>query len=196
MRSSSTMPLDSRSQILMELVVAATSQYLLGENTSEWMMSPASREYSLLPSVRSQSMAMPSLPPDAHREPSGETVTLFRYPLCPSRLVLNLQLARDQTLTTLSQPAETMTGAVTEGENLTHETHSVWPSSTMVYLHSPRVFQILTVRSREPETICLFSAEKATERTSLVWPTKRRVHLPVSISQRRRVASHEPERAN
>ena len=168
MRSSSTMPLLSKSQILMELVVAATNQYLLGEKTREWMISPASREYSLLPSVRSQSMAMPSLPPDAHSEPSGETVTLFRYPLWPSRLVLNLQLERDHTLTTLSQPADTMTGAATEGENLTHDTHSECPSSVIVYLHSPRVFQILTVRSRLPETICLLSAEKATDRTSLV----------------------------
>jgi hypothetical protein len=50
-------------------------------------------------------------------------------------------------------------------------------------------------RSLEPETICLLSAEKETERTSLVWPTKRRVVVPVDSSQRRRVLSHEAERA-
>merc|ERR1719399_1225511 len=54
----------------------------------------------------------------------------------------------------------------------------------MVYLHSPRVFQSFTVLSREPETIWRLSAEKATEGT------------PLAMSQRRRVPSHEPERAN
>merc|ERR1719155_8263 len=64
----------------------------------------------------------------------------------------------------------------------------------MVYLHSPRVFQSLMVLSRE--TIWRLSAEKATERTSLSCPTKRRVVLPVLRSPRRRVPSHEPESAN
>merc|ERR1719324_965209 len=66
----------------------------------------------------------------------------------------------------------------------------------MVYLHSPRVFQSLMVLSREPETIWRLSAEKATERTSLSCPTKRRGGRPVLRSQRRRVPSHEPESAN
>jgi len=100
------------------------------------------------------------------------------------------------TLTTLSHPAETMTGFKGLGEKRTHETHSVWPSSWMLNLHSPRVFQSLMVRSRDPETICLLSAEKETERTSEVCPTKRRVVSPVLRSQRRRVLSHEAERAN
>merc|ERR1719265_2189508 len=65
----------------------------------------------------------------------------------------------------------------------------------MVYLHSPRVFQSLMVLSREPETIWRLSAEKATERTSLSCPTKRRVVLPVLRSHRRSCPSHEPERA-
>merc|ERR1719174_398549 len=63
----------------------------------------------------------------------------------------------------------------------------------MVYLHSPRVFQSLMVLSREPETIWRLSVEKATESTSLVWPTKRRVVPPVSISQRRSEPSQLPE---
>merc|ERR1711918_196059 len=66
----------------------------------------------------------------------------------------------------------------------------------MVYLHSPRVFHSLMVLSREPDTIWRLSAEKATERTSFSWPTKRRVVRPVLRSHRRRVPSHEPERAN
>jgi hypothetical protein len=66
------------------------------------------------------------------------------------------------TLTTLSQPAETMTGMTGLGENRTHETHSEWPSSVMLNLHSPRVFHSLMVRSREAETICRLSAEKET----------------------------------
>ena len=100
------------------------------------------------------------------------------------------------TLTTLSQPQETMTGFKTLGLKRTHDTHSVWPSSLISYLHSPRVFQSLIVLSREPETICLLSALKLTERTSDVWPTKRRVVRPVLRSQRRRVWSHEEESAN
>ena len=64
------------------------------------------------------------------------------------------------------------------------------------YLHSPRVFQSLIDLSREPETICLLSALKLTERTSEVWPTKRRVVAPVFRSQRRRVWSQDEERAN
>ena len=40
------------------------------------------------------------------------------------------------------------------------------------------------------------SAENATDSTSLVWPTKRRVVVPLLMSQRRSVPSHEPERQN
>jgi len=40
--------------------------------------------------------------------------------------------------------------------------HSECPSSLMSNLHSPRVFQSLMVRSRDPETICRLSAEKET----------------------------------
>ncbi len=55
------------------------------------------------------------------------------------------------TLTSLSQPADTMIGLVVTGEKRTQETHSVWPSgSPMVYLHSPSVFHSLIVLSREP----------------------------------------------
>lgn len=104
--------------------------------------------------------------------------------------------ARKLTLTALSQPAETITGFIGLGENLTHEIHSEWPSSRMSNLHSPSVFQSLIVRSLAPETICLLSALKLTERTSLVCPTKRRVVAPVLRSHRRKVLSHEEERAN
>merc|ERR1719197_252197 len=103
------------------------------------MMSPASRLYRRLPSPRSHSMATPSFPPEAHSEPSGDTVTLFTYPVWPSRFFLSLQLVRLQTLTILSHPPDTMIGFDDAGENLTHDTHSVCPSwSWMVYLHSPR----------------------------------------------------------
>ena len=63
------------------------------------------------------------------------------------------RVAKKRTLTSLSQPEETMTGFWGLGENRTHETHSVWPLSVMVNLQSPRVFHSLMVRSREPETI-------------------------------------------
>lgn len=63
----------SKSKILMHVAVAAHSQYRLGEKTSALMMSPASNEYRCLPSLRSHNMVMPSLPPEAASEPSGET---------------------------------------------------------------------------------------------------------------------------
>src|SRR5206468_218287 len=101
----------------------------------------------------------------------------------------------ERTLTSLSQPAETMTGFWGLGLKRTQETHSVWPLSVMVNLQSPRVFHSLMVRSREPETIWRLSAENETDRTSLVWPTKVRVVLPVASSHRRRDLSQEADRA-
>lgn len=54
-----------------------------------------------------------------------------------------------------------------------------------VYLQTPKVFQSLMVLSLEPETIWRLSEEKATLRTSLVWPTKRRVVVPLREDNRR-----------
>jgi len=99
------------------------------------------------------------------------------------------------TLTILSHPALTITGFWGFGLNRTQDTHSVWPLSVMVNLQSPSVFHSLMVRSREPETIWRLSAEKDTESTSLVWPTKRRVVTPVESSHRRRVLSQDEESA-
>lgn len=62
----------------MELAVAAHNQYRLGEKQRALMISPESSVYKCLLSLRSQSIAWPSLPPEAHREPSGETVTVFK----------------------------------------------------------------------------------------------------------------------
>merc|ERR1719318_2486485 len=165
-------------------------------------------------------MALASLPPEAQREPSGDMVTVFRYPVCPMWLVLSLQLVRFHTFTYLSHPAETTMGLVLSlrlvrfhtftylshpaetmmglallGENLTQDTQSWCPSSWMVYLHWARVFHSLMVLSLAAETICLLSAEKATESTSLVWSSNLRVVFPVDKSQRRRVLSQDPERA-
>lgn len=151
-RRVSTTTLDSRSQILTESSVAAQSQYRFGEKTSPLMIAPASREYKRLPSFKSHNMAVLSFPPLAAKEPSGDTQTVLRYPVCPTRSLRSLQLVKFQTLTKRSHPAETMRGTDCEGENLTHETHSVCPSESpeMVYLHSPRVFQRRMVESREP----------------------------------------------
>merc|ERR1719422_1902041 len=77
-RSSSTMFLLSKSQILIVGPVAAHSQYLLGLNVRALMVSAWSRVYRCLPSLRSQSMALASLPPEAQREPSGDIVTVFK----------------------------------------------------------------------------------------------------------------------
>lgn len=73
----------SRSKIFTQLEVAAHNQYRLGEKTRALTMSPASRLYRCLPSLRSQSMVIPSLPPDAASEPSGETATVLIYPVWP-----------------------------------------------------------------------------------------------------------------
>lgn len=80
---SSTTDLDSKSQILMLAPVAAQSQYLLGLKHNELIILPPSKVYRCFPSFRSHSIAFPSLPPEAHKEPSGETVTVFKYPVCP-----------------------------------------------------------------------------------------------------------------
>merc|ERR1719209_2653878 len=163
----------------MEGPVAAHSQYLLGEKVSALIVSWWSNVYRCFPSLRSHNMALASFPPEAHRDPSGDMVTVFRYPVWPMWLVFSLQLVRFQTFTYLSHPADTMMGFWLLGENLTQETQSLWPSSWMVYLHCARVFHNLMVLSLDPDTICLLSAEKATLRTSLVWLSKRRVLLPV-----------------
>jgi hypothetical protein len=86
--------------------------------------------------------------PEAHREPSGDTVTVLMYPVWPTRLVRSLQLVRFHTLTILSQPPDTMMGLEVTGEKRTQLTHPVCASeSWIVYLHSPRVFHSLMVRS-------------------------------------------------
>jgi len=72
------------------------------------------------------------------------------------------------TLTSLSHPAETMTGFEGLGEKRTQLTHSPCPSSVIVNLQSPRVFQSLIVLSRLPLTICRLSALKETDKTSFV----------------------------
>merc|ERR1719217_1080622 len=141
-------------------------------------------------------MAVPSLPPEAQRDPSGETADEYTTPVWPTRLVRSLQLLRFQTLTSLSQPAETMSGIFAEGEKPTQLTQSVCISSTIVYLHSARVFQSLMVLSRLPDTICLLSPEKATLKTSLVCPWNVRAVAPVFKSHKRMVLSQEAERAN
>lgn len=132
------------------------------------MMSLWSRVCKCFPSFKSQSIALQSLPPLAHREPSGDTVTVFKYPVCPEWLIFNRQFVRFQTLTMRSQPADTMIGLEWFGENLTHDTQSVWPSSWMVYLHSASVFHSLIVLSREPDTIWRLSTENATLNTSYI----------------------------
>merc|ERR1719159_590220 len=106
-----------------------------------------------LPSLTSQSMAMPSLPPEAHKEPSGEIAVVYTTPVWPAKFVRSLQLLKFQTLTSLSQPPEMMSGILAEGENATQLTQSVCMSSVIVYLHSPKVFQRRMDLSRLPETI-------------------------------------------
>merc|ERR1719454_1752796 len=160
------------------------------------MVLPASNEYKCLPSLTSQSMAVPSLPPEAQSDPSGDTVHVYTTPVCPTRFVRSLQLLRFHTFTNLSQPADTMRGIFAEGEKTTELIQSVCMSSTMVYLHSAKVFQSLIVLSRLPETICLLSPEKATLLTSFVCPWNVRTVAPVLRSHSLMVLSQDPDNAN
>mmetsp|Transcript_51923 Transcript_51923/g.121097 ORF Transcript_51923/g.121097 Transcript_51923/m.121097 type:complete len:211 (-) Transcript_51923:82-714(-) len=140
-------------------------------------------------------MTVPSLPPDAQRDPSGDTVVVYTTPVWPTKFVRSLQLLRFHTFTNLSQPADTIKGILADGEKPTELTQSVCMSSIIVYLHSAKVFHSLMVLSRLPDTICRLSPEKATLFTSLVWPLKVRTVAPVFKSHRRMVLSHEPDRA-
>merc|ERR1712025_1443446 len=115
-------------------------------------------------------MAVASFPPDAQRDPSGEHMAVYTTPVWPTKLVRSLQLLKFQTFTNLSQPADTMRGIFADGEKPTELTQSVCMSSEIVYLHSANVFHNLMVLSREPETIWRLSPEKATLKTSFVWP--------------------------
>jgi len=54
---------------------------LFGEKHRLLIVSTWSRVYKCFPSLRSQSIALASLPPDAQREPSGDMVTVFKYPV-------------------------------------------------------------------------------------------------------------------
>merc|ERR1719305_673577 len=140
-------------------------------------------------------MAVPHLPPDAQSDPSGEIVTVYKGPLCPARLSRSLQLFRFHTLTSLSQPAETMSGCLADGEKRTQLTQSECASSVMVYLHSASVFQRRIVLSRDPDTIWRLSAENATVFTSEVWPVNERTDWPTFKSQSRMVLSQDAESA-
>lgn len=97
-------------QILMDGPQATHSQYRFGEKHNALMMSLWSNVCKCLPSFKSHNRALASLPPDVHNEPSGDTVTVFKYPLCPLWLILSLQLVKFQTLTVRSQPHDTMMG--------------------------------------------------------------------------------------
>merc|ERR1712232_1342500 len=121
---------------------------------------------------------------------------VYTTPVWPTRIVRSLQLVKFHTLTSLSQPAETISGIFADGENTTTLPQSVCISSVMVYLHSARVFHSLMVLSRLPDTIWRLSPENATPYTSLVCPWKVRTELPVLRSHNRKVLSQEPDSPN
>lgn len=52
------------------------------------------------------------------------------------------------------------------------------------------------VLSLDPDTICLLSDEKATDKTSLVCPTNLLVVVPELMSHNLKVPSHDDESAN
>ena len=62
-------------------LLPAHNQYRFGEKHNELIISPLSSVYKCFPSLRSHNIALPSRPPLAHNEPSGDTVTVFKYEL-------------------------------------------------------------------------------------------------------------------
>lgn len=81
----------------MEEEVAAQSQYRLGEKHTAWTSSPAGRVYRAVEEVRSHRRMEPSLPAEAHRDPSGEMVMVETYPVWPRWSALRVQVSRSQT---------------------------------------------------------------------------------------------------
>jgi len=73
---SATIDLCSKSKILREVSVPAHNQYRVGLKIKVLMVSPASKVYKALFSLRSHNRIVPSRPPEAHKEPSGEIVTV------------------------------------------------------------------------------------------------------------------------
>ena len=67
--------------IFSSYLLPAQSQYRLGEKHKAFIVSPLSSVYKCFPSLRSHNIACPSRPPLAHNEPSGDTVTVFKYEL-------------------------------------------------------------------------------------------------------------------
>ena len=186
-------------QILIDESVAAHNQYLFGEKQSEWITLPASSEYKCSPLFKSHNIAVPSFPPLAQSELSGETVTELIYPVCPIKFFMCLQSNKLQTLTTLSQPPEMISGwgcCFVAGENLTHETQPWCPSSVRVNLQTPTVFHNFKVLSLDPETIWRLSELIATDKTSLSWLSNLLTVCPLFKSQRRKFLSHDDEIAN
>ena len=78
------------------------------------------------------------------------------------------------------------------------EAHAAHPLSVRIHVLDGvfAVFHNLMVLLREPDTICLLSTENATLSTSLVWPMKRRVVVPMFRSHRRSVPPHDPDSAS
>lgn len=60
----------------MEVEVAAANQNLFGEKAKALISSPAFKVYKTSLEPKSHKMMLPSLPPEAQREPSGEMVKL------------------------------------------------------------------------------------------------------------------------
>src|SRR3989338_7202182 len=114
------MDLSSRFQTMICLLVAAQTQYRVGEKATSLMGSSHVSEYKLLPPSMSHIVMERSLEAEAQSEPSGETssdVMASEWP--PLRVYLHEKSSRDQTLTTLSKPPETKMPADALGEKRT-----------------------------------------------------------------------------
>lgn len=61
-------------KILIPEVVAAANQYLLGEKAKEWTSAAAFKVYKVMLEFKSHKMMTPSLPAEAHNDPSGDKV--------------------------------------------------------------------------------------------------------------------------
>lgn len=153
------------------------------------------------PSSKFQMLTCPSLDPEAMMLVFGARSRVLIWALCPTKVCIKLICWLSQTLMVLSQEAETMIGCFGSWKYLTHDTQSVCGFWSTVNLHTPWMFQSLTLLSMDPEAICLLSGEKATVRTSFLCPSASEPHERVFLVdavlrlQSLMVPSHDDERA-
>lgn len=175
--------------------VTAQSQQRLGLKHRLLMMFPPPSVWRCLPLLKPHSMAWLSLPPEAQKDPPGETVTV-QVPVRPMWLVFSLQFTGFHTLTKLSQPQDRMMGLRLLGKKHTQNTHSKWLSSWTVYLHTPEYSRAwwFYLGSQRRSASC----QRRRPQSTHPWYSlqNQSVVVLVVMSQKQRAPPQEPGRTN